>query len=122
MDSKQELNIEEQQHIESEYEEIERKAKEMGIDLDPFKEQAVQRANKILKKSKRELQRLQKHAEKCLLELNKEGYIYAVGKIRTIIRQPMSDKELEILYETSVSSLVEMIKEKFKESVDNTEK
>lgn len=116
------MNLVEEQHIETEYEELKRKAEEAGIDMDTFEKQAISRANKVIKKNKRELRRLQKHAEKCLMELNKDGYTYAVGKIRTIIRQPMTQEQLEMMYETSVSSLVEMIKEKFQQSVDLTEK
>lgn len=120
MDSKQELNLEQEALIDEQYEEFKRNAEEAGLDSDLLEQEAIKKANKIIKKNKRELQRLQKHAEKCLLELNKVGYIYSVGKIRTIIRQPMTDEQLSMMYETSVQSLVEMVKEQLtKKDVDS---
>lgn len=79
--------------------------------VDPFEAVAMKRADKILKKNRREIERLKLHAEKCLFELNREGYIYAIGKIRTIIRKPLSHEALGALYDTSVERLIELAKE-----------
>lgn len=120
MDDKQELklNIEEAKvdtpEIESEYDALKKKLQENGIDTDPFEEEAKKRADKILKKNRRELKRLQNHAYKCLMELNKEGYIYSIGKFRTIIKKPADRKTLEMLYETSVASVIELVKDAIK--------
>lgn len=79
--------------------------------VDPFEAIAKQRADKILKKNRREIDRLKLHAEKCLFELNREGYIYAIGKIRTIIRKPLDQESLGALYDTSVERLIALAKE-----------
>lgn len=92
-----------------EYEALKKTAEENGLEIDPFVDIAKQRAAKILKKNSREIKRLTKHAEKCLLELNKDGYVYAIGKVRTIIRKPLTTKELESMYEDSVKRLIEIV-------------
>lgn len=97
---------------EAAYEALREEAMANGIPKeDPFKAIADKRARKILKQHKREIDRLKKHAEKCLYELNRDGYVYAIGKIRTIIRSPLSDFELNALYETSVERIIELARE-----------
>ena len=81
---------------------------------DPMRPIAEKRAAKILKKNKREIDRLQKHAEECLFSMNREGYIYAIGKIRTIIRKPLSHEALGVLFDTSVERLIELANEAIK--------
>ncbi|MGL5306478.1 MAG: DUF2654 domain-containing protein [Aeromonas veronii] len=78
---------------------------------DPMRPVAEKRAAKILKKNSREINRLQKHAEECLYTMNREGYIYAIGKIRTIIRKPLSDEALGVLFDTSIERLIELANE-----------
>lgn len=78
---------------------------------DPFQAIADKRARKVLKQHKREIERLKKHAEECLYQLNREGYVYAIGKIRKIIRSPLSDFELNALYDTSVERIIELARE-----------
>lgn len=101
MDNRQEL-------IDNDVEMVE--AEQVPTD-DPMRPVAEKRAAKILKKNKREIDRLQKHAEECLFSLNREGYIYAIGKIRTIIRHPLSHDALGALYDTSVERLIELANE-----------
>lgn len=97
---------------EAAYEAIRSEAMANGIKKDdPFKAVADKRARKILKKHKREIDRLKAHAEQCLYNLNREGYVYAIGKIRTIIRSPLSDMELNALYDTSVERVIELANE-----------
>lgn len=83
---------------------------------DPFKSVADKRARKILKKHKREIDRLKQHAQDCLYNLNREGYIYAIGKIRTIIRKPLDHDTLGALYDTSVERIIELAKESMKDN------
>lgn len=78
---------------------------------DPMRPIAEKRAAKILKKNSREISRLQKHAEECLYTMNREGYIYAIGKIRTIIRKPLSHEALGVLFDTSIERLIELANE-----------
>ncbi|MGL4521366.1 MAG: DUF2654 domain-containing protein [Bacilli bacterium] len=75
---------------------------------DPMRAIADKRARKIIKKHKKEIDRLKSHAEKCLYEMNKPGYIYAIGKIRKIIRKPLGDDVLEVLYTTSLERIIEI--------------
>lgn len=66
------------------------------------RERLVQKqADKYMRKHRREIRRLEKHAEKTLLEGNKEGYIYAIGKLRTLIGKDVSRDVLESLWKTS---------------------
>ncbi|CAL9973971.1 hypothetical protein VPHD479_0176 [Vibrio phage D479] len=65
--------------------------------------------NRYMRKNAREIKRLRAHAEKCLLDENKEGYIYAVGKLRKIIGKEVSRDVLETMYETSLEEVVKII-------------
>ncbi|AFN37300.1 hypothetical protein VH12019_00333 [Vibrio phage VH1_2019] len=58
-------------------------------------------AHRRIKKNSREIKRLHKHAEKCLIEGNKAGYVYAIGKLRSITGQTVGDDVLETLWKTS---------------------
>lgn len=120
MDSKQELEIElNEEQIETEYEALKRKLQDEGIDTDSFEAQAKTKAQKILRKNRHELQRLQKHAENCLFDLNKDGYVYSIGKIRKIIRQEIPVSMLESLYETSVQRIIELAKDAIKNNSES---
>ncbi|ADI96346.1 a-gt.4 conserved hypothetical protein [Acinetobacter phage Ac42] len=73
--------------------------------------EAKRRATKILKKNKREIERLKKHAENCLLTGNKEGYIYAINKLRDIYHRPkLKRTELEFMWNTSYGAAQDIIK------------
>lgn len=52
---------------------------------------ATEQANAILKKHKREIKRLNEHAQGAVLENNYDAYKYAIEKLRTIYRQPYND-------------------------------
>lgn len=68
-------------------------------------------AKQRFNKNKREMMRLEKHAHKCLLLGNKEGYMYSIGKLRRIINKPnVSTETLEMLYETSRERVLEVLK------------
>lgn len=81
------------------------------LSVDPMLVEAQKRADKVIKKNKRELDRLRKHANHCLLTLNKDGYIYSIGKIRQIIKKPLSYDELGVLYDTSLERIVQLARE-----------
>ncbi|CAM0044558.1 hypothetical protein VPHF86_0098 [Vibrio phage F86] len=65
-------------------------------------------ANRRVRKNKREIARLRKHAEACLFSENKEGYIYAIGKLREFTGNPVSRDVLETLWETSHEQVVKI--------------
>jgi len=79
---------------------------------DDLAERAKKTADKILKKNKREIDRLKKHGQMCLVSGNRDGYIYAINKLRGIYRQTPVDKQTgDTLYETSRQQLIELIRE-----------
>lgn len=62
--------------------------------------EAKTKADKFLKKNKREIDRLKKHAEKSLLIDNFEGYAYAINKLREFYRRPKATRtELMVMYD-----------------------
>ena len=63
-------------------------------------------ANKRIKKNRREISRLRKHAENCLIDDNKAGYMYSIGKLRKITGQVVSEEVLETLYKTSREQVI----------------
>ncbi|AGN30118.1 hypothetical protein VPFG_00116 [Vibrio phage nt-1] len=67
-------------------------------------------AQRRIKKNSREIKRLRKHAEKCLIEDNKDGYIYAIRKLRSITGQPVADDVLETLWKTSRDQVLTIIR------------
>lgn len=66
-------------------------------------------AERRVKKHHREIKRLRKHAEACLLANNKQGYIYSVAKLRTITGNTVSDDILETLWTTSREEVLRII-------------
>ncbi|AGB07076.1 hypothetical protein [Vibrio phage XZ1] len=67
-------------------------------------------AKRRIKKNSREIKRLRKHAEKCLIEENKAGYIYAIRKLRSITGQTVGDDVLETLWETSREQVLTIVR------------
>ncbi|ASZ76320.1 hypothetical protein [Proteus phage PM2] len=95
-------------------------SKEITIDsIDPDVEkyekrlqaEAEKRAEKILKKNKREINRLKTLYEESLLSGNKEQFIYALGKLRKIYKQSTERGVLEYCYETSRKAMFKIIEE-----------
>lgn len=73
------------------------------------KEMVEKLAHKRIKKMSREIKRLEKHAQACLLADNKEGYIYSIGKLRGIINKPVTRDVMESLYKTSREEALKII-------------
>lgn len=99
--------------------------KEITIDPDVEKyekglqEEAQKRADKILKKHKREISRLKGLYEESLLSGNKEQFIYALGKLRGIYKQSTERGVLEYCYETSRKAMFKIIEEAKENDIDN---
>ncbi|AZU98671.1 hypothetical protein ABNavy71_106 [Acinetobacter phage AB-Navy71] len=70
--------------------------------------QARQKAEKLIKKNKRELDRLKRHAAECLEKNNKTGYIYAIKKLRDFYRQPYTDELVESMWKSSRQALFDI--------------
>ena len=89
--------------------EIDNQVKEAELRL---QEQAVDQAFEHLRKNDKEIKRLKALAETALFEDNKESYIYAIGKLRVLYKQPeLSNEVLEMQYRTTRQTIIDMIKE-----------
>lgn len=71
---------------------------------------ARNRADKLIRKNKRELDRLKKHAGECLLEDNFQGYSYAIKKLRDFYRQPYTDELILQMWNSSVDAMIDIAK------------
>lgn len=74
--------------------------------------QANARAQKIYRKNKREIDRLNKHAAGAVLENNFPAYEYAIKKVRTILRQPYTDYLIQTGWQTTRAQVWEIINAK----------
>lgn len=90
-----------QQSFEAEIEELEKRNEA----------RAVKEASKILRKNKREIARLKTHMEKCIYTNNFVGYEYAVLKLRRIYKIKGSGNDIKVLFNTTRSTLLNMVKE-----------
>lgn len=71
--------------------------------------QATARANKIVRKNRREIERLQTHAGDAVLENNFPAYKYAIEKLRTILKQPFNDEIILTGWQTSRKTIWDII-------------
>lgn len=78
-------------------------------------QEALRRANKHIRKHKREIKRLQLHAEKCVYENNYVGYEYAIRKLRKIYKRKVSNDDIKVLWDTTRSTLFDLVKKATKE-------
>ncbi|ADG60015.1 hypothetical protein Acj9p115 [Acinetobacter phage Acj9] len=70
---------------------------------------AKRQAEKILKKNKREIARLKKHAEQCVLTGNYFGYQYAVKKLRDFYKQPYTEQLIRDMWTSSRGAIVDIM-------------
>ncbi|BES53229.1 hypothetical protein [Aeromonas phage phiWae14] len=105
--TEQPMNAEVHDEIETEIKERQEKV---------LRELAEKRAKKHLAKNAREIERLKQHAEECLHVCNKDGYIYAISKLRKITMQSVLDKDvLESLWMSSKQRYDELVVEAYKQ-------
>lgn len=71
--------------------------------------EADKRVKQILKKHRREITRLKALAEKAIIEDNKDSYIYAIGKLRDIYKQPHTPELLETMWVTTRQTVLSML-------------
>lgn len=70
-----------------------------------IEQEALRKAHKFMRKNKAEWKRLHKHAENALFEGNKEQYVYAIKKMRDMLKQPYNDELIETMWITSNQQL-----------------
>lgn len=70
---------------------------------------ALSQGGSILRKNRREIERLNKHAQGAVLENNYEAYAYAIRKLRGIYRQPFTEELIQIGWQTTRKQVWELI-------------
>lgn len=73
-----------------------------------IEQEALRKAQKFMRKNKAEWKRLHKHAENALFERNKEQYVYAIKKMRDMLKQPYNDELIETMWITSNQQLKDL--------------
>ena len=73
-----------------------------------IEQEALHKAQKFMRKNKAEWKRLHKHAENALFEGNKEQYVYAIKKMRDMLKQPYNDELIETMWITSNQQLKDL--------------
>lgn len=71
-------------------------------------DEAIRKAQKFMRKNRTEWKRLHKHAETALLDDNKSQYVYAIKKMRDMLKQPYNDALIETMWLTSRQQLREL--------------
>lgn len=77
--------------------------------MEAAEEQAIARANKIVRKNRREIERLKVHAGDAVLDNNFPAYKYAIEKLRTILKQPFTDEIILTCWNTSRKSVWDIL-------------
>ncbi|AUE22571.1 hypothetical protein Ah1_00030 [Aeromonas phage Ah1] len=95
-----------------------------------IKSMVEKKSKKYLAKNRKEIERLRLHAEECLHVCNKDGYIYAIEKLRVLtLQKPIARDVLESLwmsskqrYDELVMEAYQKVKESKPEAASETEK
>ncbi|QAX98607.1 hypothetical protein AsFcp4_185 [Aeromonas phage AsFcp_4] len=87
-----------------------------------IKSMVEKKSKKYLAKHGKEIKRLREHAEECLHVCNKDGYIYAIEKLRVLTMQkPIERSVLESLWLSSKQRYDELVMEAYAKVNENTE-
>lgn len=79
--------------------------------MDIQADESVQQADLIIKKHRKEINRLNDIATEAVLTNNFERYEYSVSKLKTIYKQPpMTKEQLRTLFETTLQSVQDLTK------------
>lgn len=70
---------------------------------------AQKKADKLIRKNKRELKRLKAHAGECVINNNYDGYAYAIKKLRKFYKQPCNDDVISIMWKTTREQMFNII-------------
>lgn len=70
---------------------------------------AAKKAEKILRKNAREIARLKRWAEKAIIDDNRDAYIYAIGKLRDIYKQPHTPELLAAMWVSTRQTVLSML-------------
>ena len=64
-----------------------------------------EKVQKFIKKNRTEIKRLRGHAEEALFRGNKVQYVYAVKKLRDMLKQPYTEDFIDTMWNTSLASI-----------------
>lgn len=67
--------------------------------------EAAQQAERVLKKNRTELNRLYAHAQQAAVDNNFPAYEYAIKKSRDILRQPYTDRLIEVQWASTQAAI-----------------
>lgn len=70
---------------------------------------AAKKAEKILRKNAREIERLKLWAEQAIIDDNRDAYIYAIGKLRDIYKQPHTPELLSAMWISTRQTVLSML-------------
>lgn len=70
---------------------------------------AAKKAEKILRKNSREIARLKRWAEQAIIDDNRDAYIYAIGKLRDIYKQPHNPELLSAMWVSTRQTVLSML-------------
>lgn len=70
---------------------------------------AAKKAEKILRKNSREIARLKRWAEQAIIDDNRDAYIYAIGKLRDIYKQPHTPELLSAMWISTRQTVLSML-------------
>lgn len=84
---------------------------------DRIEAEAMKKAQKLIRKNKREITRLKKHAGECVLNGNYFGYQYAVKKLRDFYRQPYTDELVLQMWNSTRQAVIDIASKTFDDEV-----
>ncbi|HAL7776372.1 TPA: DUF2654 domain-containing protein [Escherichia coli] len=70
---------------------------------------AAKKAEKILRKNSQEIARLKRWAEQAIIDDNRDAYIYAIGKLRDIYKQPHTPELLSAMWISTRQTVLSML-------------
>lgn len=70
---------------------------------------AAKKADKILRKNAREIARLKRWSEQAIIDDNRDAYIYAIGKLRDIYKQPHTPELLAAMWVSTRQTVLSML-------------
>lgn len=83
---------------------------ENSIENTPAMQQAKRQASQYLRRNRREWKRLHQHANDALYEGNRDQYVYAIKKMRDMLRQPYTDHLIESMWISSRATIEDLLK------------
>lgn len=83
---------------------------------DLIESSAQKQANKILKKQRFEIKRLNDLIEESIIKNSFDSYEYGIKKLRDIYRQPYNDELIRMNWETTRQTIMDLINEKSPEA------